>query len=156
MNKLMLFMMSALCSIYTTLALAVDTPADTLVEAAMDKPVYQYPDLQRLFTTSAERVAINEQRLGSELSEEEKKALRLDANRRLHFEALLRTEAGYSLWLNGRLIERAIIIGGIQVDPKKIFGNQLHIQTEHGVRRIALGQVYWITQDKVLEAYEKP
>jgi hypothetical protein len=45
---------------------------------------------------------------------------------------------------------------GIQIDPNQMYANKLWLKTSSGTRALALGQVYWIDQDKVLEPYEKP
>lgn len=115
--------------------------------------------IDRLFTTKEQREAIDKanylagkalSRLGGDLSYAE------SSQRRLFFEALLKTEAGYRVWLNGNLIDDAADIFGVKVSMRALEKHQLLLQTANGVRKLAIGQVYWIDQDKITESYERP
>ena len=115
-------------------------------------------ELEQLLTSAQQRAKIDHERwqakhpkaLTSSGSEQ------VAGQRQLFFEALLKTEKGYSVWLNGRMYDSQQRLQGIVIDPKQIRAGQLILQTPKGSRRLALGQVYWIDQDKVLEPYEKP
>jgi hypothetical protein len=115
-------------------------------------------NLERLLTSLQQREQINQERLQAKMPKPSKKIEKQNAikDRRLSFEALLKTEKGYSVWLNGRMYDQKNILMGIQIDPNQMYANKLWLKTSSGTRALALGQVYWIDQDKVLEPYEKP
>jgi len=114
----------------------------------------------RLFTTQQQRVLI-EQEQSSFVLNQHKHRLNLDASpegnhRRLFFEALMLTDTGYAIGLNGRFIEAETHLEGIAMNRSQIATGVLILQTAKGVRRLGVGQIYWIEQDKVTESYEQP
>lgn len=115
-------------------------------------------DLQRLLTTSQQRAQIDHERWQAKqsITQKQDEGVKVELQRQLFFEALLKTEKGYSVWLNGRMYDQKHNLQGIVIDPSQVRAGQLMLQTPKGSRRLALGQVYWIEQDKVLEPYEKP
>lgn len=116
--------------------------------------------LQRLFTTAEQRAQIDLERDRAKhpqtVQAESVKQQVSSQQHKLYFEALLHTEKGYSLWLNGRLIDQAQSIYGIWVDPSRIQQGRLPLTVGKQVRWLGLGQVYWVEQDRVREVYEKP
>ncbi len=118
----------------------------------------QAESLERLLTTPQQRAQIDTERWQAK-NPQAAVSQSTDAptlQRKLIFEALLKTEQGYSIWINGQLIERKQRLYGISIDPSQVRLGVLPLKTPSGNRRLALGQVYWIDQDKVLEPYEKP
>ena len=115
-------------------------------------------ELQQLFTSAQQRAQIDHERWQSKQTVVQKSGdlAPVEWHRQLFFEALLKTEKGHSVWLNGRMLDRKETLQGIVIDPHQIRSGQLLLQTPKGMRRLSLGQVYWIEQDKVLESYEKP
>lgn len=116
-------------------------------------------ELERLFTTAGQRAVIDKDHLafkrqvfihGSSSGSVQ------HADRRLFFEALLRTETGYSIWLNGNMIEGEREYHGILLNTKAITAGRLILNTPNGIRKLGLGQVYWVDQDKITESYEQP
>lgn len=122
--------------------------------------VVQAQGLERLFTSAAQRSQIDQERWQSKQQTQKSSNSAGSAEgprqRQLFFEALLKTERGFSVWLNGRMFDQPQNLQGIRFDPNQVRAAQLYLQTPKGIRRLALGQVYWIDQDKVLEPYEKP
>ena len=115
-------------------------------------------DLQRLLTTSQQRAQIDHERWQAKqpITQKTDDGAKAESQRQLFFEALLKTEKGYSVWLNGRMYDKKHNLQGVVIDPSQVNAGQLILQTPKGNRRLALGQVYWIDHDKVLEPYEKP
>lgn len=113
----------------------------------------------RLFTTPEQRKLIDEQRQNAKSSYVRKG---IDSNNLLSsvtylsFDALLKTEKGYSIWINGRLMEKAQKIEGIWVDPERVINGKLSLVTDKGIVSLALGQVYWVNKHRVLEKYASP
>lgn len=114
--------------------------------------------LERLLTTAQQRAQIDHERWQAKqpVAQKNGDAPKVELQRQLFFEALLKTEKGYSVWINGLMVDRQQSLLGIVIDPNQIRAGQLVLKTVKGSRRLALGQVYWIEQDKVLEPYEKP
>ncbi len=116
-------------------------------------------ELDRLFTTADQRAVIDRDRLAfkRQVSTHGSSGVSVQhSDRRLFFEALLRTEAGYSIWLNGNMIEGTKQYHGILLNTKAISAGSLILNTPNGIRKLGLGQVYWIDQDKITESYEQP
>ncbi|OYY24491.1 MAG: hypothetical protein B7Y68_03310 [Thiotrichales bacterium 35-46-9] len=116
-------------------------------------------ELERLFTTAEQRAIIDRDHLAfkKQISTRGSSSVSVQhANRSLFFEALLRTEAGYSIWLNGSMIEGVKVVHGILLNTKKISAGNLILNTPNGIRKLGLGQVYWVDQDKITESYEQP
>lgn len=116
-------------------------------------------DLERLFTTAEQRVIIDRDHLAFKRQALNRGSLSghpQHVARRLFFEALLRTEAGYSVWLNGRMVEGEKEYYGVSLNAKAIKSGKLTLKTPNGIRKLGLGQVYWVDQDKITESYEQP
>ncbi len=133
-------------------------PLWTLFSLSLAMSSVQAQGLQRLLTTPEQRAQIDHERWQAKqpVAQKQGDAAVAPMQRQLFFEALLKTEKGYSVWLNGRMLDHKQNWQGIIIDPNQIRAGQLVLQTAKGSRRLALGQVYWIEQDKVLEPYEKP
>lgn len=116
-------------------------------------------ELERLFTTAKQRDIIDKDHFAFKrqaFTHGWSSASVQHKDRRLSFDALLRTEAGYSIWLNGRMIEGEKEYHGILLNTKTINAGRLILNTPNGIRKLGLGQVYWVDQDKITESYEQP
>lgn len=116
-------------------------------------------ELERLFTTAGQRVVIDKDHLAFKrqvLSAQKDGNSGKLADRRLFFEALLRTEVGYSVWLNGAMVEGETAYHDISFNTRSIKFGKLVLKTPKGVRKLGIGQVYWVDQDKITESYEQP
>jgi hypothetical protein len=118
------------------------------------------PPIATLFTTPEQRQAIDdEKRLMSSrllLVSQRDVDVQVTPRRTLFFETLLRTEKGYSIWLNGQLIEDEGLFHGMLVSVNQVQQGQLRLQTTSGTRRLSVGQIYWVDLDKITESYEQP
>lgn len=112
---------------------------------------------ERLFTTSEQRKDIDSQRTDAKRQAIQGMSLSQSSSAKaIVFEAMIKSELGYTLWINGRQISKPISLFGINIDPKQINVTELILKTPKGMRKVGLGQVYWVDQDKVLEYYERP
>lgn len=112
---------------------------------------------ERLFTTSEQRKDIDSQRTDAKRQAIQGTSLSQSSSAKaIVFEAMIKSELGYTLWINGRQISKPISLFGINIDPKQINVTELILKTPKGIRKVGLGQVYWVDQDKVLEYYERP
>lgn len=121
-------------------------------------PALSAASFERLFTTAEQRHKIDGQAaefkrysVGGEVAPFQSSVIKL-----LYFEAMIRSEVGYTLWINGRQVSKPTQLFGITIDPQQMTGTSLILKTARGIRKVGLGQVYWVEQDKVLESYEKP
>lgn len=130
-----------------------------LIEFSTVRIVAAEDSLNRLFTTSEQRKQIDEERKNSKTSNKYTDTLRShesDSVLYLSFDALLKTEIGYSVWINGRLIDAPQKVSGIWLDPKNLVDGKITFSTDKGVVKLKLGQVYWLNNHKVFEQYAKP
>lgn len=121
-------------------------------------PALSAASFERLFTTAEQRQQIDEQAaefkrhsVAGEAASMQNSAIKL-----LYFEAMIRSEVGYTIWINGQQVSKPTQLFGIKIDPQQMSGTSLILKTARGIRKLGLGQVYWVEQDKVLEGYEKP
>lgn len=116
-------------------------------------------EFERLFTTAEQRAVIDKDHLAFKrqvLSGQTNAKSIKQADRRLFFEALLRTEVGYSVWLNGAMVEGEKAYHDISFNTRSIKSGKLVLKTPKGIRKLRIGQVYWVDQDKITESYEQP
>lgn len=123
--------------------------------AVFSSNLVQASQFERLFTTVEQRNYIDAERERAKAPEKGQQKYEKQYNR-IVFDALLKTEKGHNVWINGFLVSERQKINGIVIDPRQFNAGFLTIHTAHGYRKIALGQSYWIDEDKVLEAYEQP
>lgn len=114
--------------------------------------------IERLFTTMEQRQQIDQQRWQAKhpSAKAQAPAQVQASNRRFSFDALISTEQGSVVWVNGKMYDRFATYEGVSFDPKSVRQGQLTLSTSKGVKKLSLGKVYWIDHGKVLEAYEKP
>lgn len=121
-------------------------------------PALSAASFERLFTTAEQRKQIDAQAADfkrhsvvGEAAPMQNSAIKL-----LYFEAMIRSEVGYTLWINGQQVSKPTQLFGIKIDPQQMSGTSLILKTTRGIRKVGLGQIYWVEQDRVLESYEKP
>lgn len=59
-----------------------------------------------------------------------------------------------AVWINRQLVEQAIEVAGVRIDPAQATADGLWLGTPHGRRLLRQGQVYLPASGKVVERYE--